>query len=163
MKKKRNVDSISISKFLRIYYGITDEVLLTGDISHKAIKQLIPDLKRLPFDYAYKNEDLIASGDIVLVNDSNGNIIPYKTPDALEDIDDIEDCLEATTKEEKAIKVTIEIEGLNLYQLSELCKNFKKNHRIKEYRFTYRILKAKKIKNAKTKKYRMRRCNNDKY
>ena len=163
MKKKRNIDSISISKFLRIYYGISDEVLLTGDISHKAIKQLIPDLKRLPFDYAYKNEDLIASGEIVLVSDSNGNIIPYKTPEAIDDIDDIEKSLEAKTKEEKAIKVTIEIEGLNLYELSELCKKYRKDHRIKEYRFVYRILKAKKQKSDKTKKYKMRRWNNDKH
>ena len=160
MKNKKNSNCISINKFLRIYYGICDENLLTQNISHKALKQLIPELKRLPFDYAYKNEELIASGDITLLSDCNGNTIPYKTPEAVIDIDDVIN--NSNDIEEIAIKEIDINENLSLYDLSELCKKFKNDHRIKEYRFTYRLLRAKKQKNNKTKKYKMRRCNNDK-
>ena len=137
MKKNKNSECISINKFLRIYYGITDEGLLTQNISHKALKHLIPDLKRLSFDYSYKNQNLIASGNIVLVMDCNGNVIPYETPQAVEDIGDIEILSnETTSKEEKAIDEIISTDNLSLYELSELCKKYKKDHKIKEYRFT---------------------------
>ena len=161
MKKNKNNESISINKFLRIYYGISDEKLLTQDISHKALKRLIPELKRLSFDYAYKNKDLIASGDIILVNDCNGNMIPYLSPIAVDDIVELDSV--SISKEEKQFENICISENLNIYQLSELCKKFKQDRRIKEYRFAYRLLKLKKQKNEKTKKYRMRGYKNDQY
>ena len=164
MKKKNNNNYISINKFLRIYYGVTDENLLTGNITHKALKQLIPELKRLPFDYSYKNQNLIASGNIVLVIDCNGNVIPYETPQAVEDIGEIETLsTETASKEEKAIEEVVAVDNLSLYELSELCKKYSKDHKLKEYRFTYRLLKAKKQKNDKTRKYKMRGYEDDKY
>ena len=83
MKQKRNKESISIKKFLRLYYGIIDENLLNSKITHKALKILIPELKRLPFDYSFKNEEKIANGEILLVIDCNGIIIPYESPKAV--------------------------------------------------------------------------------
>ena len=165
MKKKKNSNCISINKFLRIYYGISDENLLTGSITHNALKHLIPELKRLPFDYAYKNKNLIASGDIILVNDCNGNIIPYESPQAVEDIEDIFGSKEVKniSKEEQAVEDIIFKNNVNLHELSELCKIFKKEHRIREYRVVYRMLRTKKQQNIKTKKYRMRGYKNEKY
>lgn len=156
MKQKRNKESISIKKFLRLYYGIIDENLLNSKITHKALKILIPELKRLPFDYSFKNEEKIANGEILLVIDCNGIIIPYESPKAVKDIDDIEKNKNYNSKKEKAIEEIIELENLNIYQLAMLCRKYKDEHRIKEYRLTYRVLKEKKQKKEKSKKYMKR-------
>lgn len=148
--KNRNIkETIGIKKFLKIYYGVTQGEILSSNITHKDLKFLLPDLKRLPFSYVYKNEDLINSGKVILVSDSFGTIIPYLSPQAEFDID--EDDVFYDEKDSK-IEKAISIENLNIYELSELCKKYKKEHRYKEFRVAYKILKDKKYKRQRNQK-----------
>lgn len=156
MKNDLKEYGISIKKFLKIYMGISDEKLLNSKISHKDIKVLIPNLIRLPYDYVLKNMKDILSGEVIIVVDDFGNYIPYKTPTAQFDI--LEDSFYREKNElESDLSTKIayeELEKLNTYQLSEVCKKYKKHNRNKEYRIAYRILKKKKENEQKTSKYR---------
>ena len=149
MKNRNRQDSIGIRKFLKLYFGVTSNELLSSDITHKDLKFLFPDLKRLPFNYTYKNEDMINSGKIILVCDSFGTVIPYLSPQAEFDFEDEKN---GNFEKEKIIEEAINLENLNLYKLSELCKKYKKEHRYKEFRIAYKILKEKKLRRQKNQK-----------
>lgn len=70
--------SISLVKFLSLYLGITNEVL--GNMTHNDIKILLPNLKRCSCEYAYDNSALILRGEIIIVSDAKGIIVPYFKP-----------------------------------------------------------------------------------
>ena len=162
MKNKSNKDSIGIKKFLKIYFGIIDEVLLNSKITHKDLRILIPELKRLPYKYTFKNNEKILSGEIVLVCDDKGTIIPYLSPIPEFDINENYD-FHTKKDNEELFEEVINCEDFNTYQLSELCKKYKKDHRIREYRATYRVLKQKKQQKSKKKIYMKRGIKNEEY
>jgi len=70
--------SISLVKFLGLYLGITNEVL--GEMTHNDIKILLPNLKRCSYDYAYDNSELVLKGEIIIVSDVKGIVVPYFKP-----------------------------------------------------------------------------------
>jgi len=142
LKKELEFSSISLQKFLINYCGIYNEKFHNIKISHKDIKELLPDLRRVSFESLLRDKTGIYTGDIIPVKDSFNNVVPYKNPMLVYDELIEFDC--ETNKEEKAITMETINEDLSTYELSQLCKYFKTHNRMKEYRATYKILKKKK-------------------
>lgn len=70
------MEKISICKFMLLYHGIP---LKSGaKYSHEIIKKVF-DLKTYPSDYVEKNMGLVATGDIISVEDSYGDVQIYDT------------------------------------------------------------------------------------
>lgn len=83
-KEIRKTLSITMAYFLKTYLGITSEVLLSKlmELSHCELKEVARvygvRLSKIPFDMLTK--DMIARGDILLVEDVYGNKAPYVNP-----------------------------------------------------------------------------------
>ena len=162
-------NSISLRKFLMFYCGICESSIISHNLTHKDIKTLFPDLKRVSFEYVIDNIKEVYIGMIIMVTDSIGNSVPYINPKldiCIEDDIDIE-----ITEEDKndIFEEIINLENLNLYELVELAKKYKTDNRINEYRKVCRIIKKRKdndlkIYHEKKEKIIMKgRCENDKY
>ena len=137
-------NSISLRKFLMFYYGICDSNILSHNLTHKDIKILFPDLKRVSFDYVLENIKEIYVGSIIMVKDSIGNAVPYINPKldiCIEDDIDIEITEE---DEDNTFEEVIDLENLHLYELVELAKKYKTDNRINEYRKVCRMIKKRK-------------------
>ena len=144
LKKLEEDQSISLRKFLMFYCGIDNRDLLSHKITHKDIKFLLPNLKRVSFDFVLDNIKEIYIGSVIIVKDSNGNCAPYINPKINEYIDnDIEIEIEKE-KEVTSFETVINLENLNLYELVELAKKYKADNRVKEYRKLSKIIKKKK-------------------
>ena len=79
---------IDIVSFLRNYFGITGNSLKQNRLTHDDLEELFPnlDLIRLPYNLAYKNPELVYSGEYLIVYDSNYQMIVYKNPLIIENV-----------------------------------------------------------------------------
>lgn len=83
-KEIRKTPSITMAYFLKTYLDITSNVLLTRlmELSHCELKEVAliygVRLAKIPFEKLTK--DMIARGDILLVEDAYGNKAPYINP-----------------------------------------------------------------------------------
>ena len=83
-KEIRKTPSITMAYFLKTYLDITNNVLLTKlmELSHCELKEVAliygVRLSKIPFEKLTK--DMIARGDILLVEDTYGNKAPYINP-----------------------------------------------------------------------------------
>ena len=156
-EKELRENSISLIKFLINYCGISAISLENSKITHKDIKQLIPNLKRVSFDWLMENRVLVDVGKIIPVIDITGSVVPYIRPSMQK-----ENLIDVTsTKEEKyqkAIEDLVINEDLEPYQISLLCNKYKVARRFKEYRILNRILKSKlREQNKSVKKYKIKK------
>lgn len=142
-------NSISLKKFLIIYCNIDCDSLLEIELSHKDIKILIPDLKRISFESLCNDVRLLYTGKVIAVEDSYGNIVPYVCPEQKDNSNPtIQSCKRNIFDE---LENLIFNNNLNRYQLSILCKKLKENKKIRDYRIAKKLIKSKK--DFKTKKY----------
>lgn len=132
---------ISLTKFLINYCGIYNENIHNIKISHKDIKELVPNLKRVSFDSLLRNKTGFYTGDIIAVKDSFGNVIPYLNP-----MIEINEILNFDCKEIKENSVSEEKLNDNLcaYELAKLCKYFKLHNKLKQYRDVRKLLEQEK-------------------
>ena len=135
--------SMSIKKFLYYYCGISGESLKNINLSHSDIKLLMPDLKRVSYEYVLNNMSELYVGNIICVIDSYNNIAPYITP-VLCETECFINVEKNTNDNDKKITNIILSEDLTIYELSILCKQYKRLGRMKEYRIAHDILKSKK-------------------
>jgi hypothetical protein len=70
-------NEINLSKFLARYCNLAGKDL--SKIKHEDVKVLFPSLKRASFEEIEKNRYLLASGEVLLVNDGK-RVIPYFVP-----------------------------------------------------------------------------------
>ena len=79
---------IDIISFLRNYLGITGYSLKQNRLTHNDLKVLFPNLNltRLPYELAYKNPELVYSGEYLIVYDANYELIIYKNPLIMENV-----------------------------------------------------------------------------
>jgi len=131
-------NSISLKNFLISYCGIYNEDLLHNKITHKDIKVLLPDLKRVSYDYMLENKKELFTGNILIVKDSCGNYAPYLNPKLNEYID-VE--MEYEGEKKDNFEIAVELEKLTFYELTELCRKYKEENRIKEYRKVCKLIK----------------------
>ena len=140
-------NGISLKAFLVYYCGIGNQMILSKKISHRDIKCLMPNLKRVSFDYALKNLKEVYIGNIILVKDSYGHFAPYIKPNIIDYNDDYKlynEYDDNTNNKEDNFETIILSEALNLYELKELKDKYKKLGRISEYRKVCRIIHKKK-------------------
>lgn len=141
------MESISLAKFLSRYYSITNENL--GKMTHEDVKYLIPGIKRCSFDYINKNQELISSGNILIVIDKNDKKIPYIKPTLA--IDNIHDVDIELSKENENIDVDISM--LSNYEVKCWLEKTKKD--IKLRRILIRELEKRNIKKDVSAKYKV--------
>ena len=142
---------ISVNAFLTKYCGIYDESILKMNLSSKDLKTLFPYLKNLSYDRVLEDPKQVYTGNILLVKDNSGNVIPYFKPKRITD-----DCITLDIKEEKKedkIITAINLEKLTDYQLCLLSKRYKELGRITEYRNVCRLIVERKNK-SNIKKYK---------
>lgn len=144
---------ISLHKFLVLYYGISDEVVSKIDmISHKDASILIPSI--MTYDvYNYTNIEDLYIGGVIAVIDSYGKIelyIPPRNNDLVPFCD--YDYKEIVNKENFRLENLLINENLSKYDLVLLCRYYRKNNRIKEYRIANKLLKEKVLSIKKYKK-----------
>ena len=83
-KEIRKTPSITMAYFLKTYLGVTNTILLNKltELSHCELKEVAKiygvKLSKISFDTLTK--DMIARGDILLVEDNFGNKAPYINP-----------------------------------------------------------------------------------
>lgn len=123
-KEIRKTPSITMAYFLKTYLDITNNVLLTKlmELSHCEIKEVAliygVRLSKIPFEKLTK--DMIARGDILLVEDAYGNKAPYINP-----MRKMENEYE-TTLDERYISYELEGENENdKYKGKQKTKHFK--------------------------------------
>ena len=159
-EKELRENSISLIKFLVNYCGISETSLDNSKITHKDIKQLIPNLKRVGFDWLMDNRILVDVGKILPVVDITGNIVPYIRP-SMENENFIDVTSTKEEKYQKAIEDLVIDEDLKPYQISLLCNKYKVARRFREYKILNRLLKNKLreqnkgVKEYKIKKYEL--------
>lgn len=142
---------ISVNAFLTKYCGIYDESILSMNLSSKDLKVLFPYLKNLSYDKALENPKEVYIGNILLVKDYMGNVVPYFKPKRITD-----ECITLDIKpEDKEDKIitAINLENLPDYQLSLLAKKYKELGRITEYRKVCQMIIDRKNK-SNIKKYK---------
>ena len=109
-KEIRNTSSISMAHFLKEYLDIENDNLLTQllRLSHFDLKEVAKvygiKLKKISFDDLTK--DMIARGEILLVEDAFGNPAPYVNPMRL-----LEDEYETTLDESYVSYEVYDLEG----------------------------------------------------
>ena len=74
------MESMSLIKYLRIYYGVNISKK-NGKLTHNLIKKNMPFVKRCDFDYSLSNRDMLMCGEIVMVYDDTGAVLPYIVPE----------------------------------------------------------------------------------
>ena len=74
------MESMSLIKYLRMYYGVNISKR-QGKLTHKLIKKNMPFVKRCDFDYSLSNRDMLMCGEIVMVYDDTGAVLPYIVPE----------------------------------------------------------------------------------
>lgn len=67
--------AISINEFLSIYYGKVE--FMDKKLVHENVKSLFPFISRGSFEDIVENPELVYTGKVVLVKDSNKKCIPY--------------------------------------------------------------------------------------
>ena len=72
------MESMSLIKYLRIYYGVNISKK-NEKLTHNLIKKNMPFVKRCDFDYSLSNRDMLMCGEIVMVYDDTGAVLPYST------------------------------------------------------------------------------------
>lgn len=74
------MESMSLIKYLRIYYGVNINKK-NEKLTHNLIKKNMPFVKRCNFDYSLSNRDMLMCGEIVMVYDDTGAVLPYIVPE----------------------------------------------------------------------------------
>lgn len=115
-------ESISIQSFLSRVLGIRDNNILSGPITHSDIKALLPKLVRPSFEYIVDNPSLIYNGEVFLVEDTEGKIVPYFNPSYVyEEVGFLGTYVEQPKKKEEIPNINeIELSELSNYELQQL-------------------------------------------
>lgn len=110
--------TITLAKFLSRYMNLTG--IDIKKMTHEEVKELMPNIKRLPFDYVKKNMELVYRGEVLLVDDGN-NIIPYETPEILETIVPKKRVYRYEKRKRKP-RINIDFSCLSIFELKLLLK-----------------------------------------
>ena len=122
LEMRRN--SISLKKFLIVYCGLYSDTMVNSNLSHKDIKILLPEIRRISFDKLISNKYMLYNGEVIAVKDSNDSVLPYINPK--QKIEEI--CYFDCECEQKIDdEVPTNIENMNIYSLEKLLKEFKEN------------------------------------
>ena len=133
--KRLEKECISLNYFLVKFLGIRDNSVLSNQISHRDIKVLFPQLKRASFDDIVENPDLVYQGEVLLIEDSFGSVVPYYDSGYLNEDSEFygEMVLDETTEDIPDIE-EIDLPSLSNYELQNLLRLYKRNNMRSEVR-----------------------------
>ncbi len=121
-----SIYKIDIISFLRNYLGISVDSLKQNKLTHKDLLVLFPNIKltRIPYDIAYKNPDLVYSGEYLIVYDCKHELIVYRNPMLDNVLDDV-----ATDNYEQRtyIDLPTDLRSLSKDELLKLRKKVRDN------------------------------------
>lgn len=84
-KELKKIEKMSMKKFLRRYYGLTNEQLLVklSKLTHKELKTILQyyNLKMQKISFDNLTREMLASGEVILVTDKFDNPAPYINPE----------------------------------------------------------------------------------
>lgn len=164
MKRKRNkrykmlqsdleTEAISMASFFKRYLGIFDEELLRMNPTHKELAILFPNLKRSSFAYVLSSPELVYLGKIILVDDGNGNIVPYIYDEQLKKLGSYcENSQEHGTanhntetwsrnKEIEPLDIAYyDLDEMSIYELENLAKYYSRTGQERNYRRVIRTI-----------------------
>jgi hypothetical protein len=72
--------SITIEAFMARILGVRNQRVLANRITHNDLKDLFPDLRRPSFDYVLDNPRTVSMGEVFMVSDCQGRVVPYFNP-----------------------------------------------------------------------------------
>lgn len=134
--------SISLLNFLQNYYGIVSEDLKLNNLTHMDIKILFPFIKRSSFESMDDNLYEIYNGNLILVYDSKGNVLPYINPHLeVSFVDRIYDEYKSDTKIDMKV---IDLDSLSKEELIKLRKKLKQYHQYIEEKDVVKAIRKKK-------------------
>lgn len=81
-KKIGDFSSVSARYFLEKFCGVSSANAET--MNHNAIRELLPSLKRTSYAHVLKNPELVATREIIIVEDFEHQKIPYLIPETIE-------------------------------------------------------------------------------
>lgn len=140
---------INMADFLYNYLGITQDNIFS--ITHDDVRILLPDLKRSSFSFIRKNLNEIYNGNIVIVKDPKGEVVPYYNPLRYLDLD-IED-LDILLKPSYQKKEEKSITSLANYELKKEYTYAKRKHKYGMCRILKKEIMARGIKKQPKKRY----------
>jgi hypothetical protein len=97
-------------------------------MTHGDIKILLPNLKRCSYEYAYDNSALVLRGEIIIVSDAKGIIVPYFKPSEEMKLEEITVFAEKTKKVDK--HEVLEYSEMNNYELKCLLNPSKNGYAV---------------------------------
>lgn len=95
-KKIGDFSSVSARYFLEKICGVSSENAET--MNHNAIRELLPSLKRTSYAHVLKNPELVATREVIIVEDYEHQVIPYVVPEIIEPFSE-----DSFTKQEKIL------------------------------------------------------------
>ena len=125
-------ESMSVQSFLSRILGIRDNSILSREITHADLKAMMPKLVRPSFQYILDNPDLVYAGEVLLVEDSHGSVVPYFNPSYLyEEVDYIGTFVEEKPQQEEIPNIDdFVLSELSNYELQNLLHIYEQ-HRIR--------------------------------
>ncbi len=149
--------SIDLISFLESYYGIVNNDLKVNKLTHKDIKILLPNIKRMSFFELEKDKSLIYNGEVIMVHDCNCNILPYINPHLKVNI--LFDEYDCYSEKENIYFDEMMLDNLSKDELLKLRKKLKKNGQYFEQKVVTNAIRNKKdpkIKQYKRDKMKLR-------
>ena len=136
------MECIDLLTFLRNYYGIVNQNLKINRLSHMDMRILFPNVKRGSFEYLDNNQELVYNGDIILVYDCYGFVLPYINPRL--DIISYEDAYDEYADHEKIDISDVDLEMLSKNELLTLRRKLKNNHQFSDEKMVVKAIRKKK-------------------
>lgn len=73
-------NKVSITFFLSSIVGISNPVIFRKELTHSDVKLLFPTLRRSSFDRVLDDPETVYRGEVIMVEDVLGRIVPYVNP-----------------------------------------------------------------------------------
>lgn len=156
-KKKYCYYALTLREFLIKYYGIDCEMV--DKLTHKDLKEIIPEIKRYPMDLVDKNKGLIYRGEVIMVKDKNNYELAYVNPQRNGLVFSEIILLELGYNDDSS-KEYIDLDTLDelsLYELRECLTEAKKRHDNRECRMIKKEIDKKSEGKKNTKRTKLER------
>lgn len=129
---------VSMPYFLYHYIGYNEENIYK--MTHKDIKELFPTLRRSSITDVCKNPRIIYEGNVILVKDRRGLVVPYYNP---LDKNSVFSCMDDIVSKEKDNKEydILDIKKLTNYELKKEYGLQKKSHNFGRFKMVRTIKK----------------------
>ena len=136
------MDSIDLISFLCNFYGIVNENLKINKLTHTDIKILFPQIKRISIERLNNNLALVYNGDIILVYDCFGKILPYVNPHLQINVCPINE--NSYAERERINLNSLELDELSKEELLNIRRQLKRNHKYLEEKDVVKVIRKKK-------------------